>query len=96
MPTYEYICNECSERFENFQSMSSRPLTKRPNCERKDCNVTRVISGGSGLIFKGSGFYLTDYKNDRPEADKKVKETKKKDDKPAKKKKIATSVKTEE
>ena len=96
MPTYEYICNECSERFENFQSMSSKPLTKRPNCERKDCNVTRVISGGSGLIFKGSGFYLTDYKNDRPEADKKVKETKKKDDKPAKKKKIATSVKTEE
>ena len=96
MPTYEYICNECSERFENFQSMSSRPLTKRPNCERKDCNVTRVISGGSGLIFKGSGFYLTDYKNDRPKADKKVKETKKKDDKPAKKEKIATSVKTEE
>tara|TARA_B100000959_G_C14762237_1_gene533853 strand:+ start:403 stop:633 length:231 start_codon:yes stop_codon:yes gene_type:complete len=76
--------------------MSSRPLTKRPNCERKDCNVTRVISGGSGLIFKGSGFYLTDYKNDRPKADKKVKETKKKDDKPAKKKKIETSVKTEE
>ncbi len=96
MPTYEYICNECSERFENFQSMSSKPLTKRPNCERKDCNVTRVISGGSGLIFKGSGFYLTDYKNDRPKADKKVKETKKKDDKPAKKKKIETSVKTEE
>jgi len=96
MPTYEYICNECGERFENFQSMSSRPLTKRPNCERKDCNVTRVISGGSGLIFKGSGFYLTDYKNDRPKADKKVKETKKKDDKPAKKKKIETSVKTEE
>jgi len=96
MPTYEYICNECSERFENFQSMSSKPLTKRPNCERKDCNVTRVISGGSGLIFKGSGFYLTDYKNDRSKADKKVKETKKKDDKPAKKKKIETSVKTEE
>jgi putative FmdB family regulatory protein len=96
MPTYEYICNECSERFENFQSMSSRPLTKRPNCERKDCNVTRVISGGSGLIFKGSGFYLTDYKNDRSKADKKIKETKKKDDKPAKKKKIETSVKTEE
>ena len=96
MPTYEYICNECSERFENFQSMSSRPLTKRPNCERKDCNVIRVISGGSGLIFKGSGFYLTDYKNDRPKADKKVKETKKKNDKPAKKEKIASSEKTVE
>ena len=95
MPTYEYICNECGERFENFQTMSSRPLMKRPNCKQKNCNVTRVISGGSGLIFKGSGFYLTDYKDDQPKADKKVKETKKKDDKPAKKGKTATTAKTE-
>ena len=95
MPTYEYICNECGERFDNFQTMSSRPLTKRPNCEQKNCNVTRVISGGSGLIFKGSGFYLTDYKDDRLKADKKVKETKKKDDKPAKKEKTAITAKTE-
>ena len=94
MPTYEYICNECGERFENFQTMSSRPLTKRPNCEEKNCNVTRVISGGSGLIFKGSGFYLTDYK-DQPKTDKKEKETKKKNDKPAKKEKTATTAKTE-
>ena len=95
MPTYDYICNECGERFENFQTMSSRRLTKRPNCKENNCNVTRVISGGSGLIFKGSGFYLTDYKDDRPKADKKVKETKKKDDKPAKKEKTATTAKTE-
>ena len=94
MPTYEYICNECGERFENFQTMSSRPLTKRPNCEEKNCNVTRVISGGSGLIFKGSGFYLTDYK-DQPKTDKKEKETKKKNDKPAKKEKTTTTAKTE-
>ena len=94
MPTYEYICNECGERFDNFQTMSSRPLTKRPNCEEKNCNVTRVISGGSGLIFKGSGFYLTDYK-DQPKTDKKEKETKKKNDKPAKKEKTATTSKTE-
>jgi len=94
MPTYEYICNECGERFENFQTMSSRPLTKRPDCEEKNCNVTRVISGGSGLIFKGSGFYLTDYK-DQPKTDKKEKETKKKNDKPAKKEKTATTAKTE-
>jgi len=93
MPTYEYICNECGERFDNFQTMSSRPLTKRPNCEEKNCNVTRVISGGSGLIFKGSGFYLTDYK-DQPKTDKKEKETKKKNDKPAKKEKTATTAKT--
>ena len=95
MPTYDYICNECGERFENFQTMSSRPLAKRPNCEEKNCNVTRVISGGSGLIFKGSGFYLTDYKDDRSKGDKKVKETKKKDDKPVKKEKTATTAKTE-
>ena len=94
MPTYEYICNECGERFENFQTMSSRPLTKRPDCEEKNCNVTRVISGGSGLIFKGSGFYLTDYK-DQPKADKKEKGTKKKDDKSVKKEKTATTAKTE-
>ena len=94
MPTYEYICNECGERFENFQTMSSRPLAKRPNCEEKNCNVTRVISGGSGLIFKGSGFYLTDYK-DQPKTDKKEKETKKKNDKLAKKEKTATTSKTE-
>jgi len=94
MPTYDYICNECGERFENFQTMSSRPLTKRPDCEEKNCNVTRVISGGSGLIFKGSGFYLTDYK-DQPKTDKKEKETKKKNDKPAKKEKTTTTAKTE-
>ena len=94
MPTYEYICNECGERFDNFQTMSSRPLTKRPNCEKKNCNVTRVISGGSGLIFKGSGFYLTDYK-DQPKTDKKEKETKKKNDKTAKKEKTTTTAKTE-
>ena len=91
MPTYEYICNECGERFENFQTMSSRPLTKRPDCVEKNCNVTRVISGGSGLIFKGSGFYLTDYK-DRPEGGKK--EKKKKNDKTVKKDKTATTAKT--
>ena len=61
MPTYDYICNECGERFEHFQTMSSDPLKQRPDCEKEQCNVTRVISGGTGLIFKGSGFYLTDY-----------------------------------
>tara|TARA_B110000263_G_C15090505_1_gene410592 strand:- start:192 stop:488 length:297 start_codon:yes stop_codon:yes gene_type:complete len=97
MPTYDYICNECGERFENFQTMSSRPLTKRPDCEEKHCNVTRVISGGSGLIFKGSGFYLTDYK-DQPKddnKDNKEKKKKKKNDKQVKKDKAATTAKTE-
>ena len=43
--------------------MSSPALSERPDCDKKGCNVLRVISGGTGLIFKGSGFYLTDYKN---------------------------------
>jgi len=97
MPTYDYICNECGERFENFQTMSSRPLTKRPDCEEKHCNVTRVISGGSGLIFKGSGFYLTDYKDQSKDdkKDNKEKKKKKKNDKQVKKDKAATTAKTE-
>jgi predicted nucleic acid-binding Zn ribbon protein len=77
--------------------MSSRPLTKRPDCEEKNCNVTRVISGGSGLIFKGSGFYLTDYKDQSKDdnKDNKEKKKKKKNDKQVKKDKAATTAKTE-
>ncbi len=63
MPTYEYICKDCGDRFDHFQSMSSPPLKKHSECKKKGTNVERVISGGTGLIFKGSGFYLTDYKN---------------------------------
>jgi putative FmdB family regulatory protein len=63
MPTYEYICKDCGDRFDHFQSMSSPPLKKHPECKKTGANVERVISGGTGLIFKGSGFYLTDYKN---------------------------------
>ena len=61
MPTYDYICNECEKVFEFFQSMSDAPLTKCPDCEKQ--KLRRIISGGTGLIFKGSGYYLTDYKN---------------------------------
>ena len=63
MPTYEYICNDCGSRFEYFQSMSSSPLSHHPKCKENGTDVERLISGGTGLIFKGSGFYLTDYKN---------------------------------
>ena len=95
MPTYDYLCRECGERFEHFQSMSSSPLKARPNCKVKNCNVERIISGGTGLIFKGSGFYLTDYKNkksngkksktDKPETKtkQKKKNNSKKGEKPA-------------
>ena len=64
MPTYDYICRDCGDRFDHFQSMSSPPLTRREGCESKNCNVERVVSGGTGLIFKGSGFYETDYRSE--------------------------------
>ena len=57
MPTYDYFCKKCQNTFEYFQSMSDSALEKCPKCNNK---VRRLISGGSGLIFKGSGFYLTD------------------------------------
>ena len=65
MPTYDYICNECGEKFEYFQPMSTEALTEYPHCKDENCSVKRLISGGSGLIFKGSGFYLTDYKDEK-------------------------------
>jgi putative FmdB family regulatory protein len=59
MPTYEYRCKKCDHTFEAFQSMTEKPLKKCPNCGGV---VKRLISSGSGLIFKGSGFYINDYK----------------------------------
>jgi len=61
MPTYEYLCASCGHRFEKFQSIKAEPDKVCPKCSQK--SVNRIINGGSGLIFKGSGFYLTDYKN---------------------------------
>jgi len=58
MPTYEYKCLKCGAHFDAFQKMSDAPLE---HCIHCDGPVHRVISGGSGLIFKGSGFYITDY-----------------------------------
>jgi putative FmdB family regulatory protein len=60
MPTYEYECSACGKRFEAFQGIKEEPLKKCPTCGGK---VDRLISGGSGVIFKGPGFYQTDYKN---------------------------------
>ena len=59
MPTYDYVCSNCNYEFEHFQGMSDEHLKTCPNCEGE---VKRKISGGTGLIFKGSGYYLTDYK----------------------------------
>ncbi|MEW6536316.1 MAG: FmdB family zinc ribbon protein [Candidatus Auribacterota bacterium] len=59
MPTYEYKCNSCDHTFELFQSMTADPVTKCPECSG---TVKRLIGAGAGIIFKGSGFYCTDYK----------------------------------
>ena len=60
MPTYEYKCLNCNLKFELFQKINDDPVTECPKCKGK---VKRLISGGAGPIFKGSGFYQTDYKN---------------------------------
>ena len=60
MPTYDYECPKCGV-FEYFQSMKDEPLKKCPEC---GSNVRRLIGTGGGLIFKGSGFYITDYRSD--------------------------------
>jgi putative FmdB family regulatory protein len=60
MPTYEYQCQKCGHRFEEFQRIVDPPIKNCPKCKRKN-SVEQIISGGSGLIFKGSGFYCTDY-----------------------------------
>jgi putative FmdB family regulatory protein len=58
MPTYEYKCPRCGTEFEAFQKMSAKPVAKCPKCGAR---AVRLMSAGAGLVFKGSGFYLTDY-----------------------------------
>src|SRR5437764_8658332 len=73
MPTYEYVCEKCGHHFEQFQSIAAKSLTV---CRKEDCGqkswgkgkVKRVISGGAGLLFKGSGFYITDYRSENYKA----------------------------
>ncbi|MCF6175055.1 MAG: hypothetical protein L3J71_04770 [Victivallaceae bacterium] len=62
MPTYEYVCNECEHQFEYFQSMNDDVLTVCPECKKSE--LKRLIGSGAGIIFKGSGFYCTDYRSD--------------------------------
>ena len=88
MPTYEYLCQACGHEFELFQSMSASVKRKCPDCGK--LKLKRLIGIGSGVIFKGSGFYQTDYRSDSykkaAEADKKSSEpkTSKKDGKKTK------------
>lgn len=62
MPTYEYKCLECGHKFDALQSMSAKPLSICPKCKGK---LKRLIGMGSGIIFKGAGFYATDYKKNK-------------------------------
>ena len=84
MPTYDYICNNCEKMYEYFQSMSDAPEKECPECKKN--SLRRVISGGTGLIFKGSGYYLTDYKNKKTQSSEDKKSKKKKKAKKNKKK----------
>jgi putative FmdB family regulatory protein len=63
MPTYEYECEKCGRVFEEFQSITAPPLTR---CRFEGCGgaVRRLLSGGAGFLFKGSGFYITDYRSE--------------------------------
>jgi len=98
MPTYEYKCENCEHQFEQFQTITAKPLRVCPECGKKKLN--RLIGTGSGIIFKGSGFYQTDYRSDSyrqaaksdkktttttKSTEKKESETKTKDSKPAEK-----------
>ena len=62
MPTYDYACQACDHEFEAFQSITAKPLRKCPECGR--LKLKRLIGIGAGVIFKGSGFYETDYRSD--------------------------------
>ena len=69
MPTYEYGCENCSEKFEFFQKISSKPIVDCPKCNKPA--LKRAIGGGSSTFhFKGSGFYITDYKNKKASVSK--------------------------
>ncbi len=79
MPTYEYECKSCGHKFEKLQSITARPLRKCPRCGAR---VRRLIGAGAGVIFKGSGFYETDYRRKRSEEPSGAKESKSAEKKP--------------
>jgi len=68
MPTYDYLCEACSHEFEEFQAISAKRLRNCPKCKKP--SLKRLIGPGAGVIFKGSGFYQTDYKKTSPTPEK--------------------------
>jgi putative FmdB family regulatory protein len=107
MPTYEYHCRECGHAFEEYQSITADALVLCPKCGKHA--LKRVMGGGGGLIFKGSGFYQTDYKKNGSSpststvkknsggesADKKVSETKPAENKSAESKPTSSEPKSD-
>ena len=103
MPTYEYRCSACGHKFEKFQSITAAPIKKCPACNKNAAQ--RLIGTGAGLIFKGSGFYITDYRSEgykeKAKAESGTSETKSepsttaKDAKPAAKSDSAAPAKSE-
>lgn len=86
MPTYDYRCNACGHTFDELQSFSDPPLTKCPECKKN--KLERLFGGGGAIIFKGSGFYETDYrrageKGDKGNGDGKAEGTESKTETPA-------------
>ena len=74
MPTYDYICENCGYEFEQFQTIAAKPLRKCPKCG--ETNLKRLIGAGAGVIFKGPGFYETDYRSESyKKGEKKEKDT---------------------
>ncbi|MDR1484933.1 MAG: zinc ribbon domain-containing protein [Planctomycetaceae bacterium] len=63
MPSYEYKCDACGHEFEEFQGIKDAPLRKCPQCKKN--KLRRLISGGAAIVFKGSGFYQTDYRSEK-------------------------------
>jgi len=86
MPTYEYRCSVCEEIFEVFQRITDIPLRECPVCGGE---LKKIISGGAGVIFKGSGFYTTDYKSSSSSTVSSDKSPSKKDEKCSEKNKSA-------
>lgn len=86
MPTYDYECSKCKHTWELFQPITAKPVKKCPGCGKQ--SARRVIGPGAAILFKGSGFYLTDYRSDSykkaAEADKKSSDTSSKDTSSAK------------
>lgn len=93
MPNYNYECSKCGHTLQEFQGMSEKALILCPKCKKK--SLVRLISGGSGVVFKGTGFYETDYKK-KPNTDSKSNATESKAPEPTKSEPTPAPSKTEE